>query len=160
MIDSAFPVMIIVETEFKLNEKSKRDPNCAIKIIIAFDAIQAVIIFFSFEPSNRIKTIENPSSSVEYINVQFAMPLSVFIWRRLDDLAQGAGKGAHGIALISQGKPEVQPARHRAEQLGLAAQLARNLTNHKQAERRRVGTVGVAARASVEDTICQKFCAC
>ena len=79
MIDSEFTVMTIVEMEFKLNEKSKRDPNCAIKIIIAFDAIQAVIIFFSFEPSNRIKTIENASSSAEYINVQFAITLSVLI---------------------------------------------------------------------------------
>lgn len=78
-IASAFPVMITVEMADELNAKSKRDPNCAIKIIITFDKIQAVIIFFSCELSSRIKTIENAISSVEYINVQFAITLSVII---------------------------------------------------------------------------------
>lgn len=78
-IVSAFTVMITVEMADELNDKSKRDPNCAIKIIITFDAIQAVIIFFISEFSIRIKTIENASSSAEYINVQFAITLSVLI---------------------------------------------------------------------------------
>jgi len=78
-ITSIFPVMTVAETENEINEKPKRDPNCAINIIITFAAIQAVIIFCSCEPSSRIKTIENASNSVEYINDQFAIVLSVLI---------------------------------------------------------------------------------
>ncbi len=78
-IARAFPIMITNENADELNEKSNLDPNCEIAIMIKFDMIQAIIIFFSCEPRSIIKTIENASSSVEYINVQFAMLMPVLI---------------------------------------------------------------------------------